>query len=144
MAVSVADVMRHVHNFFERERLAGEFAILDGALTPAVRSPYVAIYGSKADGVYAVTEGKLDGWIGQDEAFTGIVWGLYPPKDFIDVCVAASAYDGKNPAGAYLSENFGNYSYTRAGGRNGGPAGWQEAFSATLLPYRRMWTEVRC
>ncbi len=123
MAVSIADVMRHVHNFFERERLAGEFAVQDGVLTPAVSAPYAAIYGSAADGVYQVTDGRLEGWTGRDGVFTGVVWGLYPPKDFLDVCASASAYDAKNPAGAYLSESFGNYSYTRAGGQSGSAAG---------------------
>jgi hypothetical protein len=40
------------------------------------------------------------------------------------------------------SESFGEYSMTRASGKNGGLLTWDEQFQDALTPYRRMFSEV--
>lgn len=144
MAVSVAAVMRQVRNFFERksETKDGRFTIADSALSPAPAAPWIAISGSRYnDGVYRVIgNGGLDSVT--DETFDGRVWMLYPPKDFLALCEEISAYDDKNPPGAYQSESFGGYSYTRSAGSGGGVATWQQAYKDRLVPYQRMFTGV--
>lgn len=140
MAVSIAAVMRRVRNFFERERIDGTFTISGGMLEPLPDAPYIAISGSAwHDGVFPA--GTLPE-TGHDEQFDGKVWGLHPPSDFLAMCESISEYDAKNPVGAYQSESFGGYSYTR--GNVGGTAGdgWEAAFAGQLAPYRRMFTEV--
>lgn len=138
MAVSIAAVMRHVRNFFERGCIEGEFTVSGGVLTPAPRAPYVAIEGSAFnDGVYRIDELKKD----QDETFIGRVWCLHPPEDFVSLCKEIATFDEKNPAGSMQSETFGEYSYNRATA-NGNVQGWQMAFAQQLIPYRRMFTEV--
>ena len=139
MPVDVGAVMRHVNNYFEREAMHADFvAGDDGHVTPRPDAPYIAVYGSKHhDGVYKT--GTMP--IGEHEAFTGIVWGLYPPKDFIELCEEIAVYCAKNPVSGMLSESFGAYTYTRASGKNG-PLTWQEAFADRLRPYRRMFTGV--
>lgn len=138
MAVSIAAVMRHVRNFFERSFIEGEFTVSGGVLNPMPQAPYVAIEGSAYhDGVYRADELPKD----TDETFTGRVWALHPPKDFVALCEEIAAYDEKNPASAMQSESFGEYSYTRMGGQSG-VIGWQGVFAQRLIPFRRMFTEV--
>lgn len=135
MSVSVAAVMRQVRHFFERECFQGQFAIAGGALVPAPDAPYLAISGSAScDGVWKA--GELPE---RYEVFEGKVWGLYPPKDFLDLCQQISEFDDRNPLGALRSESFGAYSYDRFGSAG---SGWENAFARQLAPYRRMFTEV--
>lgn len=153
MAVSIAAVMRRVRNFFERECIEGAFTITGGVLEPLPDAPYIAISGSAwHDGVFprdaltgsddVVDQLAIAQGLEKDETFDGKVWGLHPPSDFLELCEAINDYDAKNPVGAYQSESFGAYSYTRAsvGGTAGN--GWEAAFAGQLLPYRRMFTEV--
>ena len=53
-----------------------------------------------------------------------------------------TAWDAKNPAGAYTSESFGDYSYTRAGDGAGGAATWQSAFASRMRDYQLLTSEV--
>ncbi len=138
MEVSIAAVMRHVHNYFERGFIDGEFTVSGGVLNPMPRAPYVAITGSVwHDGVYRIDELREQ----PEETFVGRVWALHPPDDFIRMCEQIATYDEQNPAGALQSESFGEYSYARASCQNG-VIGWQTAFAQQLVPYRRMFTEV--
>lgn len=138
MAVSIAAVMRFVNNYFERAYIDGTFTISGGVLSPAPAAPYVAIEGSAwHGGVYRLDQLREH----PEETFTGRVWALHPPDDFVQLCEEIAAYDEKNPAGALQSETFGEYSYTRAVGQTG-VIGWQTAFAQRLIPYRRMFTEV--
>lgn len=143
MAVSVAAVMRHINNFFEVGCITGGFVISGNAIVPAPDAPWCFVKGTCLhDGVYKVEGGKLVGFPDHlpDEESDGIVWLLNPPADFLDLCALISAYDDKNPVGAYMQESFGGYSYMR--GQNGSMS-WQKAFAAHLAPYRKMYTEVK-
>lgn len=139
MAVSIAAVMRRVRNFFERESIEGSFTITGGVLEPMLDAPYIAISGSAwHDGVFPYGELPEDR---PDETFDGNVWGLHPPLDFLMLCEQIAEYEAKNPVGAYQSESFAGYSYTRAT-ISGACIGWEAAFGMQLAPYRRMFTEV--
>lgn len=144
MAVSVAAVMRHVRNFFERGWIDGTLVISGGVLSTPADAPYIAIAGSSYnDGVYRMISGTVAERPLRDETFDGRIWLLYPPADFLDLCKDASTFDDKNPAGALKSESFGEYSYTRAAsGGTGGLHTWDTALSSRLRPYMRMFTEV--
>lgn len=145
MAVSIAAVMRRVRNYFERGYRKGKFSIVGNVLSPACDAPMVAIQGSRHyDGVYENVNGILQVGPGAkpDETFEGIVWKLYPPDDFLELCDQISKYDDKNPVGALASESFGDYSYTRDTNIGTSGAGWANAFARDLASYRRMFTEV--
>ena len=144
MAVSVAAVMRHVRNFFERGWLDGAVRISGGVLSVPVNSPYIAISGSAYnDGVYRMISDTAAERPFRDETFDGRIWLLHPPDDFLSLCEDASRYDDHNPVGALKSETFGDYSYTRASAFvTGGMNTWETAFAARLRPYVRMFTEV--
>jgi hypothetical protein len=143
MANTIAAVMRHLRNFFERGSIEGEISIRGGVVTPAVSAPYVFISGSTFhDGVKRMSGGSIDGDIHPDETFAGRVWLLYPPDDFIAICDKIEAFEAGSSPGAYTSETLGEYSYTRAVGANGAPIAWEDAFATRLAPFRRMFTEV--
>ena len=59
----------------------------------------------------------------------------------VEIAKECAEYEKKNPTGAYTSESFGHYSYSRATGSNG-VVTWQAAFADKLRPYRHMYTEV--
>ena len=143
MANTIAAVMRHLRNFFERGCIEGEISIRGGVVTPAVSSPYVYISGSTFhDGVKRMSGGSIDGDNHPGETFAGRVWLLYPPDDFIAICDNIEAYNSQNAPGAIVSETLGEYSYTKTTGKNGGLLTWEEAFNSSLAPFRRMFTEV--
>lgn len=143
MAVQVENVMRHVNNFFDRARYTGHFFISGGKITLPMELPektWIAISGSMwHDGVHEL-QSPYD-LPAPDEEFDGTVYILHPPASFLDLCKSIAEYDEKTPVGAFMSESFGSYSYTRTGGQNGVKT-WQEAYALQLRPYRRMFTEV--
>ena len=73
-----------------------------------------------------------------DETFTGAVWALAVPKSVVTLAEEIKAWAAKNQLGAYTSESFGGYSYTRATNAKGAAVGWQDAFAAQLAPYRKL------
>lgn len=148
--ITIGDLMRHCRNYFVRSRIDSTFTIQSGTLSPldGISAQYVAVQGSSLnDGVYFCdANGMLSN--GDDdlelanETFTGTVFLLAPPVRFVALAKEIGAYDAKTPVGAMQSESFGEYSYTKAGGRNGGVMTWQEAFAVSLRPYMRMFPEV--
>lgn len=143
-------VMRECRNFFETGYLKTTFTISGGAIAPAALfrpGTYIAVEDFMFhNGVFRVGEGGvLEGVPAGvfDETFTGRVYFLAPPAGFLSLCEEIARFCEKTPQGAYQSESFGDYSYTRAGGKSGGILTWQEHFSQQLSEYRRMFTEVR-
>lgn len=141
MAITVESVMRECRNFFETAHYDGEFAITGGVVALPEELPdgtYIAISGSAFhDGVHKIG----DAMDVPDETFSGRVYILHPPKSFLEICEEINEYDQKNPVGAFQSESFGEYQYTRAGVQTGLKS-WQSAMQQRLNPYRKMFTEV--
>ena len=136
MAVTIASVMRHCRNYFERGYFDGEITIQNGAFTSLALADgrYIAISGSAYnDGVYKIGTDTMT-----DEVFTGRVWLLSPPADFVALAEEIRAWDEKNAPSVYTAENFGEYSYSRAGDGAGGVATWQSVFSARMRNYQKL------
>lgn len=142
MSVTIAAVMRHLNNYFEQGSYTGPITIRGGVVTPSIPTPYVSINGSSYhDGIRRVSLDAVS-YHGEDETFTGRMWFLKPPDDFLSLVEQITAYEAQNDPSPLLSENLGEYSYTRAQGKTGGVLTWEEAFATRLAPYRRMFTEV--
>lgn len=142
MTNTIAAVMRECRNYFERSAIEGEISITGGVVSPQVEAPYVYIKGSAYhEGVHRLEQGSIVSDSAADESFTGCVWLLYPPSDFIELCRKVSDFEAKTPVGALQSESLNEYSYTRATGSRG-VLTWQEAYASSFIPYRRMFTEV--
>lgn len=145
MLQTVAALMRQCRNYFEDGYLDGTFRITGNVLEGVSGAHYVYISGSQFhNGVWEMCDGYLTGRDidpFHDEEFDGRVWFLNPPFDFIDLCVSVKTYEEKNPMSAIIRENFGGYSREWADmmmGKTGA-----EVFANRLIPYRRMFTEVR-
>ena len=139
MTVKVSDVMRHVRNHFIRDSLCATWHHAGGTLTPTEHfqpGMWIAITGNNAPtGVFQLDEqGGIPGL--EDITWTGRVYRLNPPADFIRLCGDIACWAAANPDIAITGEKLGEYSVSRRA------VTWQEAFSTALAPYRRMYAEV--
>ena len=140
----LSQVMTYIHNWFIKTVSRGSWAISDGTITVdgLQEGQYFRIVGSVFnDGLHTYPATDL-----HDETFTGEVWGLAVPPDFIKLVNEIEEWAEKNAESIdspYASESFGGYSYTKStdvsGGSNTDPAnGWQRHFMARLIPYRKL------
>ncbi len=147
-------VMREVKNFFEISSETGGFSLAGGkiALKDKYKAgQYILLSGSLlANGVYKIAADEngvytLEG-AAVDEDWSGIVFGLAVPPDFVALCAEIKAFND-NPANApsaITGETVkGHYTWSKATGANGTPAGWREVFRTRLQPFRKMFTGVR-
>lgn len=137
-------VLTHIHNRFERERLDGRFSIEGGLLSVpgALTGQYVWVEGSVLnDGLHQVPATGLD-----DEEFDGTVWLLAVPPSLVDLADEIGGWcdaNGQVADSPYQSESFGGYSYTKAdaasrSGQGAGLSGWQAQFASRLNPWRKL------
>ena len=140
MTVKVSDVMRHVRNHFVHSALSGTWAHSGGQLTPADQltpGRWIAIVSDDVSGgVFQLDEkGGIPDF--GELTFTGTVYLLDPPADFIRLCGDISCWAAANPDPAVSAEKLGEYSVSRHA------VTWESAFAPALAPYRRMFSEVQ-
>ena len=133
------EIMDYVHNYFEYEKLKGNFVISSGELVcdKLKDGQYFKIVGSVFnDGVWSTKDAL------KDEEFYGEVWLLAVPQRVIDLAAEIGDWVAANKEvlqSPYQSESFGGYSYTKASGAdNGGTAGWREVFGTYLNHWRKL------
>lgn len=140
MTVKVSDVMRHVRNHFIRDRRIATWTHTSGTLVPSAYfkpGMWIAIVGEEEFcGVYQLDEQGGIPNLG-DVTWTGDIYRLNPPADFIRLCGDISCWAAANPDPLVQSEKLGEYSVTRKA------CNWETAFAAALAPYKRMFTEVK-
>ena len=140
MTIKVSDVMRHVRNHFIRDAITANWTHAGGTLSPADRlSPgmWIAVTGGDApSGVYQLDENGGIPDLG-DMSWTGVIYRLNPPADFIRLCGDIACWAAANPDPAVSSDKLGEYSVSRKA------VTWEEAFAPALAPYRRMYAEVK-
>lgn len=148
----LTQICAEIKNYFslEKDRIIGDFEILDGSVTPPIsiqEGQYYRIVGSVFnDGVhkYGDPSDEL-----QDELkFHGAIWLMRVPKDVIDLDAEIQQWQEKyggvdsQAMGPYQSESFGGYSYSKVSGAsgNGGASAysWKDAFASRLNPYRKV------
>lgn len=142
MLQTVAAMMRQCRNYFETGYIDGTFRITGNQLDAGAETRYIYISGSKMhDGVWELADGYLVGRDAPgDEEFTGRVWELSPPLDFLSLCQTVETYDAKYPMSAIIRETFGGYSREWAE-KMMGLTGAQ-VFAGRVSTYNRMFTEV--
>jgi len=141
MAVTVADVMRHVRNYFVAGAVTGSWRAENGTLLPqGVFSPgeWVAVCSPfGAPGVWQIDEdGGLPG-VPDCPEWEGEICLLNPPEDFLRLCEEIAGWAESHADPALTGEKFSQYSRKMRDSR------WQTAFDAALAPYRRMYPEVK-
>lgn len=139
-------VLMYLNNWFVVGRYDDTYTIEDGKLTLPflVNGQYFRILGSLLnDGVYKYANGTALDETGAeitliDETFDGSVWALAIPKGFLSMVEEITAWTAKNgDGGAYTSESFGGYSYSKATNSKGMAVGWRDAFAAQLAPWKK-------
>lgn len=148
----IDEVCAYIHNYFEVDDNTGErmiypdtYTISGGVITLPflIAGNYFRIIGSELnDGIYKypVANGTLD-----DETFTGVIWKMRPPKEFLKIVENIEDWVDKygdvmrNP---YQSEDvIGVYRYTKmTTGKVTGDyiATWQNAYKNQLNQWRRL------
>ena len=143
-------ICAEIRNYFtfEGDKHFGDFAIINGMITPSFDIPtdYVRIVGSHLnDGVHKLSDTDLV----DEDKFHGAIWVMSPPADFlalVDEIAAWQDANGKTDSLAmspFQSESFGGYSYSKgSGGSSESGASsvptWQKAYASRLNVYRRI------
>ena len=139
-------VLMYLNNWFAVGRYDDTYTIEDGKLTLPflVNGQYFRILGSLLnDGVYKYANGTALDETGTeitliDETFDGSVWALAIPKGFLSMVEEITVWTAKNgDGGAYTSESFGGYSYSKATNSKGMAVGWRDVFAAQLAPWKK-------
>lgn len=142
----LTNVCQYLRNWFTRAIWLGDYKIVGGVLTyangealPLLEGQYYRIVGSVLnDGVHNTADMLTD------EEFSGAVWSMAIPPDFLQLVEDISMWvtdNAKTINSPYQSESFGGYSYTLKsnGGTSGAEAGtWQSQFAARLSPWRKI------
>ena len=144
------EILAYLKNYFEIDKLYGNFEISDGYIRYAdgrelnIKSgAYIRVVGSMFnDGIYRVFEDTPVDFM-QNEAFNGAVWRLAIPNDVINLADEITAWRGKYEAldspsmSPYNSESFGGYSYSKSsvGSQDNG---WMNVFKGRLSRYRKI------
>lgn len=146
-------VMRHVRNYFIRDRYTGNFTISDGMISPhdfLLEGQRFYVTGSFLnDGVYTYHDSGItddSDTVGadlKDETFSGVVFALAVPPTFIALVQQIEEWVGKFGSTAnnpYQSESFNGYTYTKASGGSGTSGGstWQDVFRSQLNQWRKV------
>ena len=143
----------YLKNWFEVDRLYGDFKIIDGAITyadgttlPLQNGQHFRIIDSIFnDGVYQYP--PVTSVVLKDEEFSGSVWCLAIPNEVLaladDIATWQDKYGGVDSAAMspFSSEGFGGYSYSKSSGNTAdGSAGnsWQSVFGNRLQRYRKI------
>lgn len=134
-------VLRSLNNWFEHDRLRGEFTVEGGSIELPdgflAANQYYRIAGSVFnDGLHRHPDEPL-----ADERFTGTVYALAVPAEVEQLAEDVAAWCGKHRADAenpLQSESFGGYTYTKASGANGGTLGWRDVFRGQLNAWRKL------
>lgn len=142
----LTELCQELNNWFEREKRAGSFRIVDGMLEADFLLPgqYFRVMGSLFnDGVHQYGNDFLS-----DEDFTGSVWSLAIPVAVIKLSEDIDAWRAKYEApdssamSPYMSESFGGYSYSKgsaiSGTGTGGATSWRTSFASRMNAWRKL------
>jgi len=139
-------ICKELNNWFDKNKIFGEFTIENGELIGASKilqeGQYFRIVGSVFnDGVHLHGSEDLE-----DEHFDGAVWTMAVPPSVIELSERISDWQGKYGGidslamSPFQSESFGGYSYTKSGGSsdsNSGPS-WKDVFANELNQWRKI------
>lgn len=139
MERALTAVCDYLNNYFEQSIVYGDYSIVNGTLECSflLDGQYFRIQGSVFnDGIHQYPAVDL-----VDEAFTGNIWALAIPPEFVAMTNEIQAFDedaGNKPTG-FTSESFDGYSYSRATDSTGAAADWRTVFRKRLNRWRKVW-----
>lgn len=135
-------VLIFIHNWFEQSKHYDKWDVEGGSLdVPYLQEgQYFRVVGSVFnDGLHKYPADNM-----KDETFTGEIWALAIPKAVEDIATEIEEWVAKNKKALdspFESESFGGYSYSKGNRDNNGATltGWQQAFNARLIPWRKLY-----
>jgi hypothetical protein len=136
--------MREARNtFYSGFYEKGEFTLKNGVidLRGSYRDGiYVYLSGGRNDGIYMLhksgEEYVLENTV--DDVFAGTVFALAVPPDFLELVRDIEAFIQNMPDSGFVSERFGEYSYTRQ--KEDGS--WENIFALRVNKYKKMRDEL--
>lgn len=149
--MTMGDLCAECRNYFLGTVIQGQFTIDRGVLRPVPTVPdgaYIRIVGSVFnDGVWQVPAAGLT-----DETFSGAVWLMHVPPDFVTLLNDINAWEAANSeavrnataevlSGPYTSESYGGYTYTKKTGFGDVATNWRDprlGFAARLNVWRKI------
>jgi len=155
----ISEVCHEVKNWFCCDRIFGKFKIDGGVLRFLDASSTIPVNMGLQNGQYfRICKSVFNDGVWQykdtgipelqDEEFTGAVWLMKVPRDFLQLVTDIEAWQEKyggldSPAQSpFSSESFGGYSYSKASGGSGTKAGtavtWAENFASRLNRWRKI------
>ena len=143
----LTEICAEIKNYFtyDEDKIFGTFTIEGGVFIPPIdfKTEYYRIAGSrKNDGVYKVGDTSV---VLKDETFTGVIWQMSVPADFLMLAKKIDDWNKKNgqadsvAMSPFNSESFGGYSYSKSGGyASDSGVSWKKTFGAELNRYRKV------
>ena len=143
--MELTELCAELRNWFERNRIFGEFTISEGSISVPEgflqEGQYYRIINSVFnDGVHQYPSSDLT-----DEAFDGAVWAMAVPPTVIALLDDITAWEAENSdviTSPYSSESFGGYSYSKATGSgtdgSGNSADYRTVFANRLNKWRKI------
>ena len=143
--MELSDLCNELKNWFEKERIFGEFTISDGSISlddELQENQYFRIVGSVFnDGVYQYPTSILI-----DETFDGAVWAMAVPPAVIALLQDINEWEAKYSdaiMSPYSSESFGGYSYSKSVGNGAtwaenGSGDYRSVFASRLNKWRKV------
>lgn len=135
----LATILNHLNNYFiVKDGVHHGGYTIEGhtiSLDFLQDGQYFRIVGSVFnDGIYQYPTTDLT-----DEEFEGEIWAMAVPKELLDLTEEISEWLKKYPITGYISEKFGNYSYSqRTNFRSNAAISWQDVFSVRLNRWRKV------
>ena len=143
----LSEICAEIKNYFtyRSDKHPGKYKVEGGVLVPSVEflTGYYAVFGSrKNNGVHKSTDVLKD-----EGEFTGSVWIMSVPDDFIALTEEITAWQSKfggvdsEAMSPYNSESFGGYSYSKSAGAadgSGSSSTWQSVYASRLNRWRRV------
>ncbi len=143
MTVTMSELMRVVRNAFVDGAADGTWRAKDGVLSgdgAPLPPGWVMVEGGPLPGIHHIeADGAIEGL--PDGEWSGRIWLLSPPEDFVRLLEEINAWlDKHDDAGVIRrSERFGAYSQDTS---YASALTWQTAFADRLMPYRKMFSTV--
>lgn len=142
MTTAIMDELcRELRNYFVVDEIDGDFSVVGGELSPAIGvlpGQYYCISGSIFnDGIHCHPDVDL-----VDETFTGTIWRMAVPRGFMAMAEDVEKYRRRMSelgavGGGYVSESFGDYSYSVSSSVPQDVAELQERIKVAKRQFRR-------
>ena len=141
--MDLTSMCRIANNYFVKEKVSGTFELNPNvAPISLIENQYFRIVGSVMnDGVYRNDAESLATLVAEE--FTGEIWSMAVPRDFLTLCEEIEAFNSKmneiaSKDNGFTSENFDGYSYSRASSLSPAQQSEWDNLNKRLNTYRRV------